>query len=130
MEDTNSPYKEGTVVTILENGFTNGSKSFIEWNTQADGNGTAYQPSDSFTMLAENVTLYAQWSSYDGGNTETPPEIDSTGGFDSNNKQPKPQKPINGPQTSDSSAASFWFILSCVSMIGLHLLRQSKKEIQ
>ena len=34
--------------------------SFVEWNTQADGNGTPYQAGETFT-ITEDVTLYAIW---------------------------------------------------------------------
>lgn len=34
---------------------------FLEWNTQADGLGTSFQPGDSFSTLA-TVTLHAIWS--------------------------------------------------------------------
>jgi uncharacterized repeat protein (TIGR02543 family) len=36
--------------------------TFNGWNTQADGLGTARSVSSTFTMGAENVTLYAQWT--------------------------------------------------------------------
>ena len=35
---------------------------FLCWNTRADGSGRSYYPSDSFTMPADDVTLYAQWA--------------------------------------------------------------------
>ena len=35
--------------------------SFTNWNTKADGSGTTYAAGQSFTMPAENSTLYAQW---------------------------------------------------------------------
>ncbi|WP_162388354.1 InlB B-repeat-containing protein, partial [Paenibacillus antri] len=46
--------------------------SFAGWNTSADGSGTNYAESASFTMGAANVTLYAKWTinsytvTYDG----------------------------------------------------------------
>ena len=33
---------------------------FVGWNTQADGNGTSYQPGSTYTANA-NITLYAKW---------------------------------------------------------------------
>ena len=42
--------------TIARVGYT-----FDEWNTASNGSGTAYDPADTFTMPAANVTLYAQW---------------------------------------------------------------------
>ncbi|PXA72484.1 InlB B-repeat-containing protein [Vibrio sp. 11986-1-5] len=35
--------------------------SFIGWNHEADGSGTAYVAGDSITQLVGEVTLYAQW---------------------------------------------------------------------
>ncbi len=35
---------------------------FLCWNSRADGSGRSYYPSDSFTMPADDVTLYAQWA--------------------------------------------------------------------
>ncbi|MBP5282807.1 MAG: choice-of-anchor J domain-containing protein, partial [Lachnospiraceae bacterium] len=39
------------------------NKSFLCWNTEADGSGTDYHYNDLITMTG-NVTLYAQWISY------------------------------------------------------------------
>ena len=50
-------------VEIRECKFTNGTMTFIGWNTAADGTGTWYQPGDSATFT-ERTTLYAQWSPY------------------------------------------------------------------
>ncbi len=41
---------------LSKEGFT-----FSGWNTKADGSGTAYAAGATYTMTAENVTLYAQW---------------------------------------------------------------------
>ena len=35
--------------------------TFIEWNTEQNGEGTSYQPGDHIT-LAQDTTLYAQWT--------------------------------------------------------------------
>ena len=58
LTDPNSPYKEGDLVTVLANTFTNTGKSFIGWN---DGEGNSYTAGESFAMPAKNVILYAQW---------------------------------------------------------------------
>jgi len=84
--DGSSPYAFGTTVTVLAN--TDLAKTdftFGGWNTQADGLGTDYAPSNSFPMPAENVTLYAKWIAdtytvtYDGNGSDsgTPP-VDSS----------------------------------------------------
>ncbi len=38
-------------------------KRFAGWNTQANGSGDNYNPSESLTINNSDVTLYAQWSS-------------------------------------------------------------------
>jgi len=59
-------YEETETVTVLDN---NGSLTkinhlFAGWNTEADGNGTDYNPTDTFAMSTSNITLYAQWIVY------------------------------------------------------------------
>lgn len=39
--------------------FGNGNRDFINWNTQADGNGTTYEVGDS---VKNGMSLYAQWN--------------------------------------------------------------------
>lgn len=56
---TMSP-ETGVEVTVAANGFTREHYSFVEWNTAADGTGTAYDPNDSITLSAD-MTLYAIW---------------------------------------------------------------------
>jgi uncharacterized repeat protein (TIGR02543 family) len=36
--------------------------TFAEWNTKADGSGTAYAVDGTFEMGTADVTLYAQWT--------------------------------------------------------------------
>lgn len=43
-------------------GFKRTGYDFVEWNTAADGSGTAYKPSTRITnSISSNITLYAQW---------------------------------------------------------------------
>lgn len=51
----------GTPHTVKANGFTNLNKVFVNWNTKADGSGTAYTPGETFSPSAGEMTLYAQW---------------------------------------------------------------------
>ncbi|MGA9213328.1 InlB B-repeat-containing protein [Kaistella sp.] len=51
----------GETVTVADNAFTRTGYNFTGWNTQADGNGTSYAPSDTFTLTDADVSLYAQW---------------------------------------------------------------------
>lgn len=62
--DGNS-YAEGALVTVLGNtgNLTKSGSVFSGWNTVANGSGTSYSPSETFTMGTSAVTLYAQWAS-------------------------------------------------------------------
>jgi uncharacterized repeat protein (TIGR02543 family) len=56
-------YEQGATVTVLGQGsIAKTNFTFIEWNTEAGGGGTAYDPADTFSMPASDVTLYAQWT--------------------------------------------------------------------
>ena len=61
MTDPNSPYNNGSTVTVLANSFTRTGYVFNCWNTAANGSGTKYVAGDTFTITA-NTTLYAQWA--------------------------------------------------------------------
>lgn len=63
MTDENNPYTYMDKVTVKVNGFTRSGYSFNGWNTMANGSGTARTVGATFSMPAEDVTLYAQWSS-------------------------------------------------------------------
>lgn len=60
--DGSSPYDSGSTVTVLGNtgNLARANFTFDGWNTQANGLGTSYDPSDTFTISA-NTTLYANW---------------------------------------------------------------------
>lgn len=54
-------YAKGAEATVKSNnGFTNGDKVFLSWNTATDGTGKTYYP-NSTVEITGNVTLYAQW---------------------------------------------------------------------
>ena len=60
-----SNIEEGTTVKILSDSVVGVSRDgyiFIQWNTKADGNGTAYTAGDTLTMNT-NTELFAIWSS-------------------------------------------------------------------
>ena len=44
---------------LIQDGIT---QRFVEWNTAANGTGTAYVPGDTFSMGISDVILYAQWT--------------------------------------------------------------------
>ena len=56
-------YEVGMTVTVKTNSgdLSRDGYSFIGWNTEADGSGTDLAPSSTFSMGAEDETLYAQW---------------------------------------------------------------------
>lgn len=59
--DPSSPYEaEATVTVLSSSGFSKENYTFHHWNTQADNEGTSYDPSDTFS-ISSNITLYAQW---------------------------------------------------------------------
>ena len=64
--DPNSPYSAGATVTVLANEFEREGYDFVDFNTSADGSGTSYDASDTFTINA-NTTLYAQWEEHIDG---------------------------------------------------------------
>jgi uncharacterized repeat protein (TIGR02543 family) len=59
----NSAYIQGASVTVQDAGsLVNTGFTFAGWNTAADGSGTSYAANASFSMPANNVTLYAKWN--------------------------------------------------------------------
>jgi uncharacterized repeat protein (TIGR02543 family) len=57
-------YQPGQTFTVLGNigNLVRGGYSFTGWNTQANGAGTTYTPTQSFIMGSADLTLYAMWS--------------------------------------------------------------------
>ena len=90
----------GKIVTVAQNEFTRNNYTFIGWNTQADGKGTAYKPGDSFTLTDKDTMLYAQWSK----------NSDSAG-----TGRNRTVKPTDLPKTGDNSNLALWFVLLLVS---------------
>lgn len=93
----------GKIVTVAQNEFTRNNYTFIGWNTQADGKGTAYKPGDSFTLTDKDTMLYAQWSK----------NSDSAG--TGRNGRNRTVKPTDLPKTGDNSNLALWFVLLLVS---------------
>jgi uncharacterized repeat protein (TIGR02543 family) len=48
------------------NTFTKSGYAFAGWNTEAGGTGTDYNAGDTFTVPANNITLYAKWNAIEG----------------------------------------------------------------
>ena len=111
MTDENSPYQDGSTVTVLDNEFYWTRHTFTGWNTEADGSGTAYQPGDTFE-ISSDTTLYAQWRYTGGGGTVDPPELDTENhygyivGYDDGTVRP------NGKITRAEVATIFFRLLT------------------
>ncbi len=91
---------EGESETVAKNVFVRSGYTFIGWNTQPDGTGTAYKPGDSFTLTDKDTVLYAQWSKNSG-----------SAGTGTNGTA----KPIDSPKTGDNSNLALWFVLLLAS---------------
>ena len=59
--DSQSFVLNATVTTAAAGTFTRSGYVFSGWNTEADGTGSAYAAGGTFSMPANDVTLYAQW---------------------------------------------------------------------
>lgn len=51
----------GSTITLSSVTPTRPGHTFLEWNTEDDGSGTAYQPGDEYSASNGNMTLYAKW---------------------------------------------------------------------
>ncbi len=62
-ENVTDTYSTALDITVDANSFVRENYTFIGWNTEADGTGTAYAADDVIALTAENntQTLYAQW---------------------------------------------------------------------
>lgn len=88
LEDANSPYPAGTDVTVLSPAgkITRSGYGFVEWNTKADGTGTAYRAGSVFKIDGD-VALYARWRQYSdptNPGTDIPDPIPPTGEWELN----------------------------------------------
>ena len=85
--DVLSPYDAGSSVTILGNtgSLARTGYTFTGWNTAADGSGTHYSPTNTFTINADTI-LYAQWeyfvTYYGNTNTSGSPPVDVLSPYD------------------------------------------------
>ena len=60
--DSNN-YLAGATVTVLgSDTLTYPGYTFVSWNTQADGSGTALAPAATFAIGSSNAVLYARWA--------------------------------------------------------------------
>ena len=56
-------YSDVTVPSDTSKSFTRAGYVFLGWDTQADGNGTAYKDGSQVPLQDKDITLYAQWQS-------------------------------------------------------------------
>ena len=54
-------YSDVTVPSDTSKSFKRAGYVFLGWNTQADGNGTAYKDGSQVPLQDKDITLYAQW---------------------------------------------------------------------
>lgn len=54
-------YSDVTVPSDTSKSFTRAGYVFLGWDTQADGNGTAYKDGSQVSLQDKDITLYAQW---------------------------------------------------------------------
>ena len=54
-------YSDVTVPSDTSKSFTRAGYVFLRWDTQADGNGTAYKDGSQVPLQDKDITLYAQW---------------------------------------------------------------------
>ena len=62
-ENVTGIYKDTYSIAVDENSFLRTGYTFVGWNTERDGSGTAYAADEAIALTAENNTeiLYAQW---------------------------------------------------------------------
>ena len=61
MNTTGWQYSDVTVPSDTSKSFTRAGYVFLGWDTQADGNGTAYKDGSQVPLQDKDIPLYAQW---------------------------------------------------------------------
>lgn len=61
MNTTGWQYSDVTVPSDTSKSFTRAGYVFLGWDTQADGNGTAYKDGSQVPLQDKDIVLYAQW---------------------------------------------------------------------
>jgi uncharacterized repeat protein (TIGR02543 family) len=91
---------------------------FVEWNTAADGSGTAYAQDDTFTLDASNVDLFAQWVAETYIVT-----FDSQGGSDVSTDSFRIDEPEitlpDAPERAGYTFTGWWSASTAGSLLGL-----------
>ena len=99
-------YIADTVTNTCYNDFVREGYEFKEWNTKADGTGTAYAEGDEITVVDSDIVLYAIWT---GGEedpgTEDPgtedPGTDDPGTEDPGTEVPDVEEPTDEEPTDE-----------------------------
>lgn len=119
-------FEQDADVVISNNMFTAPeNKSFKEWNTQKDGNGTAYAAGSAFKMPEEDVVLYAVWEDVKVIEEPKPSAPDAN---DSNQIPNSTTETTSNPKTDDSG-----FLTVCVlfmaGSLGMMVLIMRRKKL-
>lgn len=100
-------YDQGHISTVLNNSsLARTGYTFKDWNTQADGEGTAYAENATFHMGTGNVTLFAQWTA-----DIYSVSFDSNGGSSVSTQQIPYQTKVNTPSKPTKQGDTFvgWY---------------------
>lgn len=101
----NQNYVTGATANLTANAFTRTGYTFSGWNTSADGSGTSYANSASYTMGTSNVTLFAQWTVYVGPCFSANAPTFSTSGFTNPGDTDAGGSPTNTIRLASGSAS-------------------------
>lgn len=122
--------ENATVIIKTADGISKTDNIFKQWNTKADGTGTAYNANDTF-VITSNVTLYAIWSPVTKPDPDPDPEPkpDPTPNPTPDPDKPDPQPTPNQdyPVTADTTNPYIWIVLMSLALIS-GVLAVSKKR--
>ena len=122
--------ENATVIIKTADGISKTDNIFKQWNTKADGTGTAYNANDTF-VITSNVTLYAIWSPVTKPDPDPDPEPkpDPTPNPTPDPDKPDPQPTPNQdyPVTADTTNPYIWIVLMSLALISGVLVVSKKR---
>lgn len=120
--------ENATVIVKTADGISKTDNIFKQWNTKADGTGTAYSANDTF-MITNNVTLYAIWSPVTKPDPDPEPNPDPTPNPTPDPDKPDPQPTPNQdyPVTADTTNPYIWIVLISLALISGVLVVSKKR---